>query len=297
MPLIATAMRFPGPAAALFVAAACGGRASLVAGAPSDASTGAAPDGGSGLADGGWLDAAPTCQPDGVRLCGGICGAAPSCPVCTPLQSGTGASGPYGICWADLADDGSTPCALCDSGQGCVQRSPGKYVCVPLDVCGALRALGAQDVCWYGDKVPFDGAPVLHASGCPDSSGDEVSTTGLVCGGDCPPCGNQYTLPRCVGQGPDHPFGICPAIANAGAWGDLGHFPTCALARDGYSAACPDVAYSYPLACAVSPYPPGDPVVAGLNGFCLGVDFCASLASSLPGGLWCFDSSGTRIAP
>lgn len=270
--------------ATLAVLAACGGRTSLSASPPRDGSGTNEADSGSGLADA--ADTGTTCSPDGVRLCGGACKS--SCPLCTPLQTGVGATSEYGVCWADLSDQGNTPCALCDDGQGCVQRSPGKYVCVPLGVCQALRSLGQADVCWYGDKMPFDGSPVPTPRGC------AASTTDIVCGGDCPPCGARYTLPRCVGRGPDHPFGTCPVIAGTG--NDVGSFPTCALLEGGYSAPCPMLP-GYPYVCAVSPYPPGDAVVARLNGYCLSRDLCSALASALPGGLWCFDASGTRVAP
>ena len=250
---------------------------------------------GSSAFEAGWPDAggdAPSdsCDPDGIRLCGGRCGDAPGCPICSQLLTGAGVPSDYGVCWADLPDNGETPCSLCDDGEGCVQRSRGRFVCVPLDVCHDLETLNAGPVCWYGDKTPFSGAAVPPATGCPDDS------TATVCGGGCQPC-TQSSLARCVGRGPNHPFGVCPVLAFGGSRTDIGSFPTCALPAGGFMAApCPALS-SYPYVCAVSPYPPGDPTVARLNGFCLSVDFCTELAKSQPGGIWCFDSTGSRIAP
>lgn len=263
---------------------ACGGRASVVGGA--DASSG--DDGGDGLVF-------ASCAPGGVRLCGGNCGDVPSCPGagCTGLIAGSGTAASFGVCWADLADMGLTPCALCDDGQGCVQRSSGSFVCVPLAVCGALDALGAGEVCWYGDKVPFDGAAVASATGCPQPTG----IANVVCGGgDCPPCAD-ITLDRCVGRGPDHPFGVCPPMVSPGSRVDLSNVPLCIVSGGSDALACPALSSDYSYSCAVYPYPPAPPTVAPRNGFCISDMVCKELAASLPGGLWCFDATGRRVAP
>lgn len=274
-----------------FAVLACGGRTILPADGASDAGRDAFSRLESGSPAASWDAPADSCSPDGVRLCGGRCGDAPGCPVCGNLLTDTGGASSYGVCWADLVDQGQTPCSLCDDGQGCVQRSPGLFVCVPLDVCHDLDTLGAGPICWYGDKVPFSGAAVPAASGCPDDSTD------MVCGGDCSPC-TYGSLARCVGRGPNHPFGVCPALDHVLSPTDISSFPTCALSAAGFMAApCPTAPSNDTYACAVSPYPPGDETVARLNGFCLVLPTCAALARSLPGGLWCYDSSGTRVAP
>jgi hypothetical protein len=234
----------------------------------------------------------PTCSPDGVRLCGGRCPDAP-CDACGRLFHEDGTQSAYGICWSDLADFGNTPCALCDENEGCVERAPQSFVCVPLLVCDALRALGAGPVCWYGDKVPFEAQGEAVATGCPS----DPSIQGVVCGGDCPACADGTTLSRCVGRGPSHPFGACPVLANAGSPTEVGNYPTCALSVKGSALIpCPSISY-YPYSCAVSPNPPGDPIVARLSGYCISTDICKSLSALLPGGLWCYDASGARIAP
>ena len=267
---------------------ACGGRTSSPETGMADAS---ALEAATGWVDGAatsTFDGADPCSPGGVRLCGGACGKAEGCVNCTPLLTGSGSIARYGVRWSDLGDLGSTPCALCDDGQGCVRLSPDRFVCVPLDACGALLALGAGDVCWYGDKVAFDGAAVGVASGCPDDS------TKNVCGGDCPPCYSD-TLSRCVGRGPDHPFGICPDLLAGGSATDVSNYPTCSVGAK-EMVPCPNASYAN-YACAVSPYPPGASAVAPLTGLCLDATECSSLAKSLPGGLWCFNSSGVRVAP
>lgn len=257
---------------------ACGGR---------QAGIGAAQDAGD---DGSNDLVIATCAPAGARLCGGGCGDASPCPGgCSHLLDPGGGTSQFGVCWSDLPDKGATPCALCGDGQGCVQRSPGVFVCVPLAVCGALYALGAGDVCWYGDKVPFDGRRVPTATGCPQPA----KIANIVCGGDCPACA-ETTLDRCVGRGVDHPFGVCPGLAFASDREDLAGVPLCVASSGKDAVPCPS---SYEYSCAVFPYPPGELAVAVRSGFCVSAEMCAALATSLPGGLWCFDASGTKVAP
>lgn len=260
----------------VFAGAGCGGRTTLDE--PTEDASAA-----------GHMDAsAPDCAPQGVHVCGGACGPVAGCggAACAPVLMGGDDASAFGICWGDLADQGTTPCALCDDGEGCVERAPLSFVCVPLPVCSALVALGATDACWYGDKLAFDGGAVAPATGCPDDPTD------LLCGGDCPAC-PLATLARCVGRGPNHPFGICPATSSVVDRNEVSGVPLCT--GDG-TVACP-VLPTYPYACAVFPNPPGDPRVAPWTGFCLSADLCATLSTSLPGGLWCYDASGTRTAP
>jgi hypothetical protein len=281
------------------VLAGCGGLILEPAAASEDGSAdGSQTDASQEVVTAGWaevdgglaFDGAAPCSPNGVRLCGLQCGDAAGCPVCSRLATEDGGASSLGVCWADLPDKGETPCPLCDDGQGCVQRGPGTFVCIPLEICGALLGLGAADVCWYGDKVLFDGFALPPAVGCPSDP------AGITCGGDCPSCGG--CLSRCVGRGPAHPFGLHPVPAYASSPKDVQVIPTCALSADGFSSApCPPVSNDYTYACAISPYPPGDPSVARLNGLCLEEGLCKQMSLTLPGGLWCFDASGKRIPP
>ena len=263
---------------AMAAAVSCGGRTGIAPVGPDSGLSGSVSDSG-------------VCSATGTRICGEECGLLSDCPACTRLYDTEAGASAYGICWGDLLDKGTTPCALCDEGQGCVRRDLNTFVCVPLGVCSALRALEAGSVCWYGDKVPFDGREVGANQGCADDS------TGVVCGGGCPACA-QNTLARCVGTGPDHPFGICPALALTSANpGDVGSYPRCELTVGGAQAVpCPSDP-AYPYSCAISPYPPGDVLVARMNGYCLNADLCKSLSAAIPGGIWCFDAAGTRVAP
>lgn len=275
---------------------ACGGRTEdETAVSPTDAGTdrvvlvdGHAPPDALPVKDAGSRD----CAPGGVRLCGGDCDTGGGCAECTDLVRGDGSDAGYGVCWSDLTDFGNTPCALCDENSVCVQRTKGTYVCVPLAVCDALVAFGVRDSCWYGDKVPFDGRPLASATSCPS----DPKMLDIVCGGSCPQC-SPYTLDRCVGRGPDHAFGVCPALYSSADRTDVSSFPVCSLsATGGMAVPCPAMS-NYPYSCAVSPYPPGAANVARLNGYCLSTDLCTWLAQSLPGGMWCYDASGKRVAP
>ncbi len=201
-------------------------------------------------------------------------------------MTGDGSNSAYGVCFADLPDRGQTPCAVCDAGQGCVQRSQGSFECVPLEVCDDLRKLGAGDVCWYGDKVPYDGRAIPAASSCPDSD-PLVHEDHSMCGGPCGPCDTAHgALDRCVGQGPDHPIGICAQFCCSGNPEDPASFPRCVVQGGTVIAACPTVGN---YTCAVYPSPPGDESVAKQNGLCLNRDVCHALHASLPGGLDCYD--------
>lgn len=229
--------------------------------------------GGKVLVYGGEGDAGPTCTVAGARICGGTCGVLSDCPgSCVTLVEGDGSLSTYGVCFSDLSDKGTTACALCDSGEGCVERAPDVFVCVPLDLCGDLEKLGARNVCWYADKSPFDGRPIVAPASCSDP---EINHVPSMCGGACGRCATQYgALDRCVGQGPDHPAGMC-------VYGNFGGpvWPTCTA--DG-SVPCPAEG-----ACAFFAAPPADPGVANENGVCLDYDECHELHSALPGGIEC----------
>src|SRR5208283_2575454 len=105
---------------------ACGGSTSSPETGTADAS---AVEAATGWGDAGatTYDGADPCSPGGVRVCGAGCGKAAGCANCTPLLTGSGPAAQYGVCWSDLGDLGNTPCALCDDGQGCVQRSPDRF--------------------------------------------------------------------------------------------------------------------------------------------------------------------------
>jgi hypothetical protein len=263
----------------------------LIAACGGEVISSTAGDGGAFAVDGGdaGTKQGPRCSGGGARLCGAACGDASPCPGsgCTMPLDVSGAAAAYGICWSDLQDDGTTPCALCDQGQGCVRRGADQYVCVPLDACAALLSQGATGVCWYGDKVPYDGRSEATTSSCPSGAG------GLLCGGDCAPC-DANTLPRCVGRGADHPIGICPPLYSPQP-PDPNSYPLCALGADGYVIACPNVGTSFTCACAISPSPPGDSTVALANGFCMSADLCTEIAGAIS--LDCYDATGAKLPP
>ncbi len=257
-----------GALVAVMVSASCGGRFE--------------PYGG-GLGEGGATNA--TCTTDGTRLCGGVCGLAPDCPGgCLPIVGGDGSPSTYGVCFADLPDKGQTPCAVCDTGEGCVQRSPGAYACVPLMICASLLALGAGDVCWYGDKSPYDGRGIDIPTTCPDST-PPLHQDHAMCGGACGACDPTLgALTRCIGQGPSHPVGICATpsgpVVNTH---DPSQYPRCTVTGDTSSAPC-----GGPYKCAIFPAPPAEATVAKDNGICILAQDCTGLAASLPGGLTCY---------
>lgn len=232
---------------------------------------------------GGQSDSGLSCTIDNVRLCGGTCGSVVDCAGgCVPLVSGDGSSSSYGVCFADLPDLGQTPCAVCDTGQGCVQRSAGAYACVPLEVCGALRAVGANDVCWYADKSPYDGRAIDIPTTCPDSLAP-LHQDHAMCGGACGVCNPQLgSLARCLGQGPTHPVGIC-ATPNGPTVNpyDAKTYPRCVVVNG--SAAC-----GSGYRCAVFPAPPAEITVAANNGVCIIAQDCTALTQALPGGLECY---------
>ena len=242
--------------------------------------------GGEVLVYPGQGDAGPGCTPAGARLCGGACGSVSDCAgQCTPLVAGDSSSSAYGVCFSDLPDKGQTPCAVCGAGEGCVQRSPDAFVCVPLDVCASLHAFGAGDVCWYGDKSPFDGRAIVAPAACPDQD----PNLHPMCGGACGSCMTKYShsLDRCIGQSPDHPVGLCTSFD--GNPEDPASYPRCIVTGGAVSSPCPDttpVGGSY--ACAVYPSPPAEQSVAERNGLCLPWLMCSGLQTSLPGGLDCY---------
>lgn len=225
----------------------------------------------------GAADGAGSCNVGGAKICGGACGDC-SAP-CTALVTTAGTTSPFGICFGALPDQGHTPCAVCDTGEGCVERANDEFVCVPLDVCASLLDLGAQDVCWYADKSVYDGQPIIAPASCDDPRVDHVAD---MCGGACGACEVQYgALDRCVGQGPTHPAGVC--VKGFGNAKDPSHSLTCAVDEGGN--------VSVPCAngdrCAIDPSPPADAHAARVNGLCVDAVVCAALAKVLPGGLDC----------
>ncbi len=274
-----------GVAAALVFVAACGGRIRDDAG-------GTNPDAGTDGSSDSAAASKPNCAAGSVRLCGGACGEISGCAGsgCTPLLEDDGTASPIGICWADLADDGSTPCALCDDNEGCVARAAGEYVCVPLEVCAAIASLGTDGVCWYGDKVAYDGRAEATSTSC-------AGPMGIVCGGACGACSaSGNVLPRCVGRGPDHPNGICPVFTSTSESSDPNQFPRCSMTASGYSLPCPTSGQN-PFACVVYPSPPADQVVAMQNGYCLDAAECTTIAQTLPGGVDCYAPNGLNLSP
>lgn len=189
-------------AAVWLVALAACGRSELDVTPPTDLDAGAA-------------DADACLTSSGVRLCGGPAGRPDACPA-LPAGSclGYGCTGAFdfdghettaGICWADTAET-DWLCDGCSIGDGCLQRSAGEWVCVPIDVCAALWNLGVRNVCRYADKERYDHRPMPAGAGCPEPA-STANSTYFACGGDCSfSCGSSQ---RCNGVAPDHPFGLC----------------------------------------------------------------------------------------
>jgi len=225
------------------------------------------------------LPAHPACaSASGVRLCGGL---ADECPVpadppcigygCTDLLDYDGNVTTVGVCWADTAES-DWRCDGCSIGDGCLQRRPGEWICVPIDVCDALWDLGARDVCRYADKSRYDHRPIPSGTtGCP-ANASTSSFTYRACGGDCPPC---VAGQRCNGVAPDHPFGICN-----GPFGSTAYDPS-------YSCGTSPPCHGADV-CAVPDVAQADLSVGEAYGTCMPVNNCFQFASDFPGGLRCY---------
>lgn len=150
------------------------------------------------------------CDPGGVRLCGGDFGCPPldfeACPGvgCTPVADrDTGAPLDLGICWPDLENWVGRPCLSCDADEACARYADDlRYYCVPLEVCGALLAMGGGAGCRYTDGSAFTGEAIsLDPSTCDKNSG-------VQCGPACADCdGPQDEV--CMGLSPTSPVGVC----------------------------------------------------------------------------------------
>lgn len=240
---------------------------------------------------------APCTSSDGVRLCGGSLNcppiSPPSCPGygCTAARDDvTDVAAAGGVCWADLPDNGSTSCAICDDGEECVERASQELVCVSPAVCAALWDDGVRDVCRYADKSQYDHRPLRSPSGtCPVDPSQH-----WACGGACGACPEGQ---HCVGRSPDHPFGIC-------TWPPAPTLPDgapCAIGPGGARAPWCDPfdTSNSNTVCAVFHVDPTDQNVAMAYGICVPRTPCLALASTLPeglpGGLDCYDATGRRL--
>ena len=265
--------------AAIALAAGCSGRVVQLG-----------PDGGggSGGSGGGWSGGGglPCVTPDGVRLCGGTqnqCGwvGNDQCPgggCLRPYDSQLDGPAKAGICYSDLADNGSRPCWGCKDGEVCLQRKQGEYICVPESVCADLWTMGVRGVCRYADLGAYDGRALQTLSSCPGSPG---TGTPDFCGGSCTQ--SCYGSP-CSGRSPDHPQGSCFISQTL-----------CVLGSTGYTQRCPDTLP--PDYCGVFHHKSADMSVARQYGQCLGTDSCLALARKLPGGFDCFDAAGHLVKP
>lgn len=271
----------------------CGARSSLLGssasgegGAPTSttSSTAASSSAASGGAEG--------CSARGVRVCGGDCPTldTASCPGfgCAPTLDVTNEQPTaYGVCWSDLPDGGMTPCNACPDDSGCLERNSGELICVPLEVCAALWALGGRTVCRYADKSAYDHRALTEPAGvCPVGP---VEGDAVACGGACPSCaieGLPPYLQACSDQSPNHPFGICVhALANGAP---------CSLSpQGGYAVPC---AFGEG-ACGVYQDDAADQPVARVYGTCVPMGTCKAIAAALPGGFLCFDKHGMQAAP
>jgi hypothetical protein len=275
----------------------CGARSGLEQGSLRIAEDGSAAEAGVAMGDaaprdsgassgGGDADAGPStsqCTADGVRICGGTCEDG-GCAICTPL---IGANGPetYGVCWSDLEDFGDTACAFCDIGEGCVERTPNRFVCVPLSVCALMMGLGETDVCWYSDKTPYTGSATASVSTCPASST-------YLCGIDCNTCVGLLNggggFQGCLGTGATSPLGFCVDFTSEhGVSNSTAAYPTCAMATSTSPAMLCPSGQGYDLQCATFTSPPADSHVAALNGICLEAGECASISAALNGRVVC----------
>ena len=244
--------------------------------------------GGSGGSGGGWSGGGglPCVTPDGVRLCGGTqnqCGwvGNDQCPgggCLRPYDSQLGGPAKAGICYSDLADNGSRPCWGCKDGEVCLQRKQGEYICVPESVCADLWTMGVRGVCRYADLGAYDGRPLPRLSSCPSTDPNL-----LLCDG---PCSSDCSGLPCSGRSPDHAQGSC----------FISQTP-CALGPSGYTQPCPPVNPSPQDYCGVFHHKSADMSVARQYGQCLGTDTCLALAKKLPGGFDCFDTSGHLVKP
>lgn len=252
----------------------CAGRSETDGG---DAAGGSA---GGGLGGLGAFGGDPCRSVDGVRLCGGTAAAcgwvgADECPgggCARPFDRVLGGEAVAGLCFSDLADNGSRPCWGCNDGEVCVEREKDELVCVPASVCASLWELGAKGVCRYADLSAYDGRPLPILSKCPSSKPES-----LLCGGACSGCPGVGP-PACTGRSPDHPQGFCTSFE---AW--------CALSGTEYVQSC---AQGY---CGVFHVAPADQPAALRYGRCLGLPYCEMLAEELPGGFDCYDKSGSLV--
>jgi hypothetical protein len=269
----------------LAATAGCGARTSLLPEGSGGASAGG-PEASSSSSGSGAFPPHPMCtSAEGVRLCGDGCPPLDTnaCPGfgCTPaLDLATEQPSSAGLCWSDLPDQGVSPCNHCPDGSGCLERTPGLLICVPIGVCEALWDLGATTVCRYVDKSTYNHEPLPMPEGpCPVGVDQYAFEVG--CGGECGPCDSQYV---CSGRSPRHPFGSCePAVAAGG----------CGLRPDGsYAAGC---VWSSHYVCGVYVDASEDEPSARLYGSCDEIEDCDALAASLPGGYACFGKNGKPV--
>lgn len=203
------------------------------------------------------------CDPAGVRLCGGETGCPAlgfdECPGvgCTPVADRyTGEPLDVGICWPDLYDWVQQPCTTCDADQACARYADTLgYYCVPLEVCGALLAMGGGNGCRYTDGSAFTGdALSLDSSTC-----DKGSDT--HCGPACRACESVVLDQVCMGLSPTSPVGAC--------------------VTDGAPETCSrDAPACNAGVCMVFEVPPEDQAFADAHGVCQNEALCEDMQAA-----------------
>jgi hypothetical protein len=251
-------------------------------------------DGGASTGDSGgatiFIDAAAVSacmSSEGVRICGGSAGCpwldTTQCPggCTTPLDRDGTPQSAVGVCWSDAADKGSVSCAVCDDGEGCLQRTPDQLVCIPIGVCESLWGGGATSLCRYADKSAYDDEPLPpEPTTCPTG----VPNQHVFCGGACGACG-PGNAQRCIGRSPKHPVGICANLNGEGDPNSPSDIPTCSIGGSGVT--CPhQEATNY---CGVFAVASVDQETAQLYGVCIDTQDCLAMQASLPGGFSCLE--------
>jgi hypothetical protein len=170
-------------------------------------------------------------------------------------------------------------CGMCGSdGHLCAASYFGTILgldCVDTAVCDRLESDGFEDACNYTDTTRRT-KTLVPTPACPPN-GRELG----MCGGACGACVGDA---QCTGRSPTHPFGVCePLHLLNSTTGDTIANRRCDFGVKYFSPWCPDgyACASFRVGSA------DDQVIADSFGFCLNLDKCKQLRSSLPGGLRC----------
>ena len=274
-------------AALVIATSACGGRSIESDGG--DAGAHPSTDASTAFVDAAGVAACVSSE--GVRICGGNAGCpwldTTECPGgCTPPldHDGTPQSA-VGVCWTDAADKGAVSCAVCNDGEGCLQRTSDQLVCVPIGVCASLWSDGATTLCRYADKSSYDDRLLPpEPSSCPSND----SHAQIFCGGACGGC-PLGDADRCIGRSPDHPVGICVDLFGAGDPENPSDIPTCSVSQN---IGCP--AEDATAVCGVFAVARTDQIAAETDGVCIEAQECQAMEAALPGGFTCIQVGGTN---